>query len=231
MKAQAIVEKLDPDKLLASNETIAIDILERSIKIIFLDEDIDKRILYDTQNKIQLTLQHFEEENYVFHFLTENLTKHENIELLERIMQIFIGLSREKYIHDYLVSVLKSQNLKLKTAIYFVGRCYPIPRIVQSHEFRNSIVDYINSKDFRLEYQRRKKLPIWHSVIYAFPVTYIRAFQIGDFDEDMKGDISKNKMSKVVTQMRLESIRMIDDNELKIILIRLYHSQYLAHTL
>ena len=117
---------------------------------------------------------------------------------------------------------LKSESFVLKAYIFYHRTSYPIPKIVQTSEFKISIVDFINSDQFLSIYEERCNWPGYHSESFAFPGHYISCFNIKEFDEIKLEKYSTSKLSKLITKERLESIKLINNPFFKMELIQRY---------
>ena len=88
-----------------------------------------------------------------------------------------------------------------------------------------AIVDFVNSDYFLSYYEESKLKPVKMISNFIFPYQYINCFDIKNFSDINKPAISNAKMSKLVTELRLESIRLIKNNSIKMELILRYYNE------
>jgi len=123
--------------------------------------------------------------------------------------------------NSILLDILRSDSFALKAYIFYHRVC-SVSQIFQTPECRLAIVNFINSNQFSSIYSERCKRPGYHSELFAFPGHYISCFEIREFDEIKAQNYSSSKLSKMATEARLESIRLIKDPFFKMELIKRY---------
>ena len=243
MKIETLLSKINADFLINADDIALKEIITLTIEHIFKNyanvkkeywksENQKKKYFIFRQKKGQITsaLVLFKKTNPIFKHIIEVLEKEDDEDLINILMDVLVDASKSTYVHTYLVKILKSENLKLKLPIFYHPTISPPNRIIQSIEFRESIVNFINSKEFPAEFKRRKRFQGPHSSLFAFPSQYHICFEIREFDSDLVPNLSKNKMSKLTREMRIESIRLIKDENIQLELLWGYYSSYLPIT-
>jgi len=147
---------------------------------------------------------------------------------LKNIFEVFIRCSQHTETHPLLDKILNSNSMEVKKILFYHEVVYPIPYYVQLEKFRNAIVTYINSDFFKQDYEKLKEhFGSNSATLFAFPTQYSQAFDFKGFDSSFKEGISEGKIRKRVREYRLNSIRLINDDRLKIDLIKTYYYSHL----
>jgi hypothetical protein len=140
------------------------------------------------------------------------------------IIQALINSSSENAI-SFLKEILNNGNIEMKKMIFCFSTTYTIRLIFQTEECKMAIVDYVNSDYFLSYYEESKLKPVRMTSNFIFPYQYINCFDIKKFSDINKPALSNSKMSKLATELRLESIRLIKNNSIKMELILRYYNE------
>lgn len=141
---------------------------------------------------------------------------------LEFIAWVLMHVSEYNDVEELLDKILYSKNPEVQKVLFYHA-VHSTIHYVQTEKFRNAIVEYVNSDFFKTDYPYMQTQSIHH----AFPGQYFRAFDFGDFLPEFKLGISKSKQQKLVTEFRLNSIRLINDDLIKSDIVRKYFYRYL----
>lgn len=142
---------------------------------------------------------------------------------LKFIAWVLMHVSEFSEVEELLDKILYSKNYEVQKVLFYHEVHYPEIYYVQTEKFRKAIVDYVNSDFFKSDYLLMQSTNVHH----AFPGQYSNAFQYSDFLPVFKEGVSKSKQQKLITEYRLNSIRLINDDDVKSDLVRLYYYQYL----
>ena len=123
-----------------------------------------------------------------------------------------------------LKEILNSDSFILKEYIFYHNSIYPIKKIFQTTECRSEFIKFINSEYFETAYKERVSLPGYHSESFAFPSQYQNCFKIKEFDHIKNENLSASRLSKLASNERLESIRVITNDFFKLKLIKDYYN-------
>jgi hypothetical protein len=118
--------------------------------------------------------------------------------------------------------ILFSENYEVKKVLFY-HEVHSSIYYAQTEKFRTAIVDYVNSDFFKIDYPIMQTKSIHH----AFPSQYFQAFNYTNFLPVFKEGVSKSKQQKLVTEFRLNSIRLLNDDNMKSIVVRLYFYRFL----
>ena len=121
----------------------------------------------------------------------------------------------------------KTNNYSLLELIFRYNGVSP-PPIAQTDEFKKSIVKFVNSNYFKEKHQNTSKEG-FHSDARVFPTQYFSCFDIKSYSYDYTKQFSKNKLNQMTLNSRLESIRLIEDLEYKLLLIKVYRRYILGN--
>jgi len=139
------------------------------------------------------------------------------------IIQSLINSSSENAI-SFLKEILNNGNIEMKKMIFYFSTTHPIRLIFQTEECKLAILDYVNSDYFLSYYEESKLKPVRMTSNFIFPYQYINCFDIKNFSDINKPALSNAKLSKLVTELRLESIRLIKNNSIKMEIILRYNN-------
>lgn len=217
------------EKLIEINNTKDIS------QISFLYENIDsiiKNELVDIQSKDNRTLGYplysliKLDKNYrsvIINVLSKYLIIDKPNSHLNFIAWILMHVSEFDEVEELLDKILFSKNYEVQKILFYHEVHYPEIYYVQTDKFRKAIVDYINSDFFQSDYLLMQSTNVNH----AFPGQYSNAFKYSDFLPVFKEGVSKLKQQKLITEYRLNSIRLINNDDVKSDLVRLYYYNYL----
>ncbi|EAZ95762.1 hypothetical protein FBBAL38_00045 [Flavobacteria bacterium BAL38] len=203
-------------------------------QVSFLTENLDVIInqeLEDIQSKDYRTLGYplyslmKLNENYRT-IITNGLSKYLIVDKpnsnLNFIAWILMHVSEFNEVEVLLDKILFSNNYEVQKVLFYHEVSSEI-YYVQTEKFRQAIVDYVNSDFFKIDYPIMQTKTIHH----AFPGQYFNTFNYRYFLPVFKEGVSKSKQQKLVTEYRLNSIRLIKDDEMKSVLVRLYYYRML----
>jgi hypothetical protein len=141
---------------------------------------------------------------------------------LNFIAWILMHVSEFSEVEELLDKILFSKNHEVQKVLFYHEVSSEI-YYVQTEKFRQAIVDYVNSDFFKIDYPIMQTKTIHH----AFPGQYFQTFNYTAFLPVFKEGVSKSKQQKLVTEYRLNSIRLIKNDEMKSVLVRLYYYRML----
>lgn len=150
-------------------------------------------------------------------------------EVRELLVHCLIESSENEVSSSILKIILGENNFELKEVIYYYHVLYPLRPIYETEEFKDSIVAYINSQEFKETFTIRcEKYPAFGK-LFAFPSLYSGCFDLTRYSSNKYKNYSKSYLSKLNLQSRINSIRLIEDDNMKLELINRYFHYYLGH--
>jgi energy-coupling factor transporter ATP-binding protein EcfA2 len=146
-------------------------------------------------------------QNYLAQRIIEEVKDEHTSSLLKHnLVDILIGNSNIQVVKDELITILKSDNTGLKKQLFEYRTVMPVAEIVFTKEFRNSIVDYINSNDFMENYSG--VLPTQYHCAFE------RTIKQGDLATYIEKSSSESYDKKYKEELLL-SIRLIKNEKIK----------------
>lgn len=159
----------------------------------------------------------------------EELSKYEKE--FKEIIFCLMNNSSFVEIESFLYKLVHLDNDYLKEIIFNCPNVYPIPKIVQNEWFKDEIVKYTNSEYYKKKYKKERQLRIESGdefyILRAFLTQYHNSFNFNEFDVELKKGMSNYQIAKKVKKMRIDSIRLLDDGQMKVDLCYLYFTQFL----
>lgn len=167
------------------------------------------------------------------HYIIQRLSSDFNTEIysdkLNNIFEVFIYGSQYAEIQMLLDKILNSNSMEVKKIFFYYNLIYPIPYYIQLEKFRKAIVSYINSDFFKKDFEKLKEhFGKNNPTLHAFPTQYVQTFNFKDFDPSFKEGLSVYMEQKLIKKYRLDSIRLIEDDQLKNILVKRYYYSHLT---
>ncbi|SEK76187.1 NACHT domain-containing protein [Maribacter orientalis] len=146
-------------------------------------------------------------QNYLVQRIVNEVNDEQTSSLLKHnLVQILINKSNIQDVKEELIKILKSDNTELKKQLFEYNTVMPVAEIVFTKEFRNSIVDYINTADYIESYSGH------------LPTQYHCAFEKtkkqGDLAEYIEKISSESYAEKYKEELLL-SIRLIENEKIK----------------
>lgn len=227
---EQIIEKLN--SILKSDSSLKRDTIDVVLKQIDseLKQDenvINSREIYRIEYLISQLILDKSFDGYVLECLVDKLKRTEDETVFsEFIIFCLVQSSRDIDCQRVLLDILCSDRTTLKSHIAY-HKVLSVQRIFQLEETKRLIVSFINSPEFESIYNEKCAKPGYHSKFFAFPGQYVNCFSIRSFDKDIIGHYSNSKLSKLASEERLDSIRMIDNPYLKRQLVKNYFFQHL----
>ena len=220
------MENLDKlSEIIKEKDISQISFLKNNLNDIFLNatKDIQPRdfrsLGYFLYSLIEL------DQNYRYTIL-KMLSKHLKVDFPNRtsefIVWILMHVSKSEGVEELLDKILYSKNYQVKKYLFY-HEVHTDIYYVQTEKFRQAIISYINSDYFKHDYPRMKAKSKYH----YFPGQYFQSFDFTCHLSEFKEGISKSKQQKLVTEYRINSIRFINDNEIRSDVVRLYYHLYL----
>jgi len=152
-----------------------------------------------------------------------------NRETKEFLVHCLIESSENEISSKILKEILRENNLEIKEIIYYYHVLFPLRPIYETEEFKDSIIAYINSKGFKKTFEiRGEKYPAFGK-LFAFPTLYSNCFDLTSYSSEKYKKYSKSYLAKLNLQSRINSIRVINDDNLKMELIHRYYHYYLGN--
>lgn len=150
-------------------------------------------------------------------------------EIKELLIHCLIESSETEISSRILKRILSENNFKLKEVIYYYHVLSPLRHIYETEEFKDSIIAYINSQEFKRTFKIRcEKYPAFGG-LFAFPSLYSGCFDLTRYSSNKYKNYSKSYLSKLNLQSRINSIRVIEDDIIKLELINRYFHYYLGN--
>jgi hypothetical protein len=212
------------------NKTSSITYIKKAFDLLFenfSNQNINE-FRIEKDSLMNIITRNLDDVNYSHNFIEEiknrnSFTRDKN-DYDNIIIQALINSSSENAI-SFLKEILNNGNIEMKKMIFYFSTTYPIRLIFQTEECKMAIVDYVNSDYFLSYYEESKLKPVRMTSNFIFPYQYINCFDIKNFSDINKPALSNAKMSKLVTELRLESIRLIKNNSIKMELILRYYNE------
>lgn len=113
--------------------------------------DYDSSFFY--KNCFGLLLQTTYYQEYLLNRITEIIRLGPFSGLSKRLVHVLMSVSDIPKVHDYLSSVLQSDQVEIKACMFEYSIVLPIADIVKTSLFRSEIVKYINSSVYLQEYK------------------------------------------------------------------------------
>jgi adenylate kinase family enzyme len=146
-------------------------------------------------------------QNYLVERIIHEVKDEETSPLLKHnLFQVLIDKSNNQVIKGELINILKSDNTELKKILFNYSTVMPVAEIVFTKEFRNSIVDYINTTDYIESYSGH--LPTQYHCAFE------KTMKQGDFASYMAKS-SAGTFAKKYKEELLLSIRLIENEKIK----------------
>ncbi|RFC54718.1 SMEK domain-containing protein [Brumimicrobium aurantiacum] len=146
-------------------------------------------------------------QNYLVERIIHEVKDERTSSLLKyNLVRILIDKSNIQVVKNELISILKSDNTELKKLLFEYNVVMPVAEIVFTEEFRNSIVDFINTTDYIESYSGH--LPTQYHCAFEKTIkqgdlaSYIEKSSSESFDEKYKEEL-------------LLSIRLIENEKIK----------------
>lgn len=155
------------------------------------------------------------------------LEKKTTDDLREFLIHCLIESSEHKDSSRFLIELLKRDNVEIKETIFYYHIEWPLRHIYQTKELKSSFIDYINSTAFQQTFKAKCKENGRFSKLFAFPSQYSNCFNVSKFTGEPFSKYSKAYLSRLTSKGRIESIRAIEDDNLKLELIYRYYHSYL----
>ncbi|WP_298900012.1 SMEK domain-containing protein [uncultured Psychroserpens sp.] len=165
------------------------------------------REVWSFKNFVELLLETKTYQNYLVQRIINEVKDEQTSSLLKHnLVQILIGKSNIQVVKEELIKILKSDNTELKKQLFEYNVVMPVAEIVFTKEFRNSIVDYINTADYIESYSGH------------LPTQYHCAFEKtrkqGDLADYIK-KISSESYGEKYKEELLLSVRLIKNEKIK----------------
>ena len=146
----------------------------------------------------------------------------------EFLIHCLIESSEHEVSSRALKKFLKGNNVRIQEILFYYHVIWPLRAIYQTNEFKISIVRYINSDAFKKTFQEKGGKDGYTRALFAFPCQYSSCFDLTNFSDEKFSKYSKSYLSRLNLKSRIESIRSIEDDEMKLELIFRYYRYYLS---
>lgn len=144
-------------------------------------------------------------QSYLVERILKEITTSESKALKNNLIDILVHSSDIQLVREELIKLLKSNDDELKVQLFNYSTVMPVAKIVQTKEFREEIVKYINSESFVKDYKGH------------LPIQYKCCF---DIDDDFDGFTSLDNIDYLAIKSKRDdeiylSIKLIENMKIR----------------
>lgn len=134
-------------------KTIIDDLFNHLLSTNDNNPDFDAGFVYE--NCLDLILSATTYRKILLDRIVEKIESDDSSIVLNRLISILMSASDNPDVHNYLLSVLKSEQVEIKACMFNYSVVMPVADIVKTELFQSEIVKYVNSSGFLQIYEGR----------------------------------------------------------------------------